>query len=671
MSRVLTSLLALGSLAGLCNTAIAAASREPESAALADGLVSYTERREPCSERSASRNAYFGDLHIHTGFSYDTRPFGTTVTPADVYRFARGSSIPVPPYDAGGTPRNTMKLRTPLDFAAVTDHSEFFGEFGLCSDPSSPVHDQKACQLVRGGAGDGMQIFVPALLTRSPRQVEAICGADGSACAGAAAPVWRVTRDMAEQAYDRSSRCSFTTFVGYEHTGTPDSNNYHRNVIFRNSIVPDRAISYIDTPRDRDLWKALADQCLDRLDGCDVLVIPHNSNLSSGAMFPSYAAGSETVESAREAARLRAAMEPVMEIFQHKGNSECVNGLPNILGTPDELCNFEQLRTVGERRDMFGGRSVVRFCQEGEIGRRGFTATGCISRNEFFRSVLLTGLQDQAAIGVNPYKFGAIASTDSHLGLAGATGEADWPGHLVDEAGLEGRLRAGFITPRSLDANPGGLAGIWAVENSRDALFEALRRREVFGTSGTRIQPRLFGGWEIATNACSLSDLPAHGYANGVPMGSDLRPGRSGQKPRLLASAVKDPDGAALQKLQIIKGWVDAGGAAHYSVHDVAEAKVAAAPIDLPTGKGGGGGASSLCAVFEDAAFRPGELAYYYLRVVEVPTLRWNWAQCVALPADERPAGCTNAAPKVIRELAWTSPIWFVPAEPESGADTP
>jgi hypothetical protein len=661
MRQAIESLLALAALAGLTGAASAQPAAGPKGAGSPEALVAYTEVREPCAERSTNRNAYFGDLHIHTGFSYDARPFGTTTTPADAYRFARGGSIAIPPYDAGGTPQGNLRLKTPLDFAAVTDHSEFFGEFGLCSDPSSPVYDQKACRLFRGGGPEGMQLFIGSLLTRSGSQLEAICGADPATCAGAAASVWGVTRDMAEQAYDRSSRCAFTTFIGYEHTGTPDSNNYHRNVIFRNGVVPDRAISYLDTPRDIELWTALADQCLDKLDGCDVLVIPHNSNLSSGAMFPSYAAGAETTASAKEAARLRAAMEPVMEVFQHKGNSECLNGLPGIVGAPDELCNFEQLRVTGERRDMFGVSSMVRFCREGEIGRRGFTLTGCISRNDFFRSVLLTGLQDEMALGINPYKFGAIGSTDSHLGLAGATDEASWTGHLVDEAELKGRLRAGFITPRSLEANPGGLAGVWAVENSRDALFQAIRRREVFGTSGTRIQPRLFGGWDIDRKACALADLPAHGYANGVPMGSDFRPGASRQKPRLLASAVKDPDGAPLQKLQVIKGWVDAEGQARYSVLDVATARETGATVDLKTGKRRGGGASSLCAVYEDIAFNPAEPAYYYLRVVEVPTLRWSWAQCLALPADERPTACSNDAPKAIQEMAWTSPIWYLP----------
>jgi hypothetical protein len=304
---------------------------------------------------------------------------------------------------------------------------------------------------------------------------------------------------------------------------------------------------------------------------------------------------------------------------------------------------------------------VVRFCEDGEIGQRGFSRVGCISRNDFFRSVLLTGLQDESVIGVNPYKFGVIGSTDTHIAAAGATDEAAWRGHLVTEAELPARLKKPVMSPQGLDGNPGGLAGIWAVENSRDALFEALRRREVFGTTGTRIRPRLFAGWDFAKNACDLENQAEYGYRMGVPMGSDLQASTSNRKPKLLATALKDPDGAALEKLQIIKGWIDADGQMHDQVIDIAGQKNAAGAIDLESGQWSGGGSSALCTVFEDADFDPAQPAYYYLRAVEVPTLRWNQAQCVALPTDQRPAGCENEAPKTTRELAWTSPIWYLP----------
>ena len=629
-------------------------------AATPETLVTYTEDREACTDRNANRNAYFGDLHIHTGYSYDARPFGVDTTPADAYRFARGEAIPIPPYDEDGNAQATLRLKTPLDFAAVTDHAEFFGEIALCADPASAVHDSSTCQ--------SLLQLVQMIRAPNPKRPAEICGEDGAACFDASISLWQLTREMAEAAYDRSDRCGFTAFVAYEYTGTPNGNNTHRNVIFRNGNVPDRATSYVEAPSDQALWTELTAQCVEGIPGCDVLAIPHNSNLSSGAMFPAYGARFESAASARQVAQLRNRMEPIMEVFQHKGNSECFNGLPDILGETDELCDMEQLRSITAAADDPDAQDVVRFCEAGEIGRGGMNRQGCISRNDFFRSVLLTGLQDQATIQVNPYKIGVIASTDTHISISGATGEREWPGHLVPETSLPRRLNKVTSFPVGLDANPGGLAGVWAVENSRDALFEALRSREVFGTTGTRIQPRLFGGWDIKMNACELDDRVEHGYQNGSPMGSDFNARPPGAKPRLLATAVQDPQSAQLQKLQIIKGWIDSDGKSHYKVIEVSRQHNDEGRIDLESGAWSGPGSSTLCAVFRDEEFDPGEPAYYYLRTVEVPTLRWSWAQCVALPVDERPAECKNDAPKTIQEMAWTSPIWYLPDGTQSAA---
>lgn len=663
MSHLLRLVRSSATVLGVGLAQVATWAAVPAAGAPVDDPVTYTERREVCANRTATRRAYFGDLHVHTGFSYDARPFGAMTTPADAYRFAKGEPIGVPPYDADGLPQARLQLGKRLDFAAVTDHAEFFGELALCTDPASAVYEAAACAGLRSGAGAGMLSFVRVLLARKPERLPEICGASGAACSAAAPSVWQVTRDMAEAAYDRSSRCEFTSFVAYEYTGTTDSNNYHRNVIFRNQQVPERPISYVEAPDDRELWAQLSVQCLDGVPGCDVLAIPHNSNLSTGSMFRSYIGTGAKHESARQLAKWRNAMEPVMEIFQHKGNSECFNGLPGILGGPDELCDMEQVLALGERTDRAGEKHTIRFCADDEAGTRGFSRLGCISRNDFFRSVLLTGLQDRSVIGINSYRLGAIGSTDTHISAPGATDERGYRGHLVDEAALPVRLGQAVASPRNLDANPGGLAGIWAVENSRDALFEALRRREVFGTTGTRIRPRLFGGWNFDQAACSRGDLAAYGYARGVPMGGDLGARQPQARATFIAAAVKDPDGAPLQKLQLIKGWVDATGALHYRVFDVAGSADDEAAIDLETGQWRGAGAPSLCAVFTDPEFDPAQPAYYYLRAVEVPSLRWSWAQCAALPAARRPAACENSAPKTLQELAWTSPIWYAPDE--------
>lgn len=626
-------------------------------------LVTYSEERAPCAVQSATRNAYFGDLHIHTGYSYDARPLGTKTTPADAYRFARGGSIAIPPYNQNGVPVGEMQLRRPLDFAAVTDHAEFFGEYALCADVENEAYGAEICAALRGESDKGTFPLVKIIVSPDPQRLPEICGEDGVACINASSSLWQKTKDMADSAYDRSADCSFTSFVGYEHTGTPGSNNTHRNVIFRNHQTPERAISYIEAPTGYQLREQLRRACTDAIPGCDVITIPHNTNLSAGAMFPDYTDSNSEADAQAHAAS-RNAMEPIMEIFQHKGNSECFNGLPDILGEPDELCDMEQMRVLGDIQDMTGKDYEVKFCEKGEIGFRGFLRVGCIAKNDFFRSVLLTGLQDEAALGINSYRIGAIASTDTHISIAGGTDERSWPGHLVDEATLEGRLTRMASVPRRLDTNPGGLAGVWAVENSRDALFDAMQQREVFGTSGTRIRPRVFAGWDIQSNACELKDMIAHGYARGVPMGGTLKRRESAGAPRFLVSALRDPDGAALQKLQLIKGWIDGGGQSHYRVIDVAGQENSAGTVNLDTGHWSGTGASSLCGVFTDSEYDPSEPAYYYLRAVEVPTLRWSWAQCIALKPNERPEECVNEAPKVIQEMAWTSPVWLSSAPP-------
>lgn len=626
-------------------------------------LVRYTEDREICADRNPYRNAYFGDLHIHTGYSYDARPYGTDLTPADAYRFAKGEPLGAPPYDEMGQPTQTIQLNKPLDFAAVTDHSEFFGEMRLCTDPTSEVYDTRTCWLVREGGPQGGTPFFPTIISQDPKRPADLCGEDGAGCDAPAKPLWQLTQDMANAADDKTSACAFTAFIGYEHTGTPNSNNYHRNVIFRNDQVPERAISYVETPRDHKLWNELNAQCVDGMDACEVVVIPHNSNISSGEMFPSYAVAFETEAEQRSMAEMRNEMEPIMEVFQHKGNSECLNGFPGILGEPDELCNVEQVRAIGDYVGNGGEPYTVRFCEDDEVGRRGFVRTGCISKNDFYRSVLLTGLQDEEKIGINSYKMGVIASTDTHIGLSGYTQEQGWVGHLVIETDPRFRLLDVNNMPRALDANPGGLAGVWAVENSRDALFESMKRREVFGTSGTRIKPRLFAGWDLDANACSITDTAAHGYTVGTPMGTDVTGHPTGRSLKLLATALRDPDAAPLQKLQVIKGWVDADGQSRYEVFDIAGEENEEGQVDLETGAWSGSGSDALCAVFEDPKFDPEQLAYYYMRAVEVPTLRWSWAQCAAMLVDIRPAECTNSAPKTIQELAWTSPIWYEPAQ--------
>ena len=652
----------------------------PSSAGLPIGAdVRYSEQRDPCASRDPFRNAYFGDLHVHTSYSYDARPLGVTTVPADAYRYARGEEILLPPHAAGDEPWRVRKIGPPLDFAAVTDHSEFFGELSLCADPASEAYASRSCDALRKGGPTAILVLVRGLSRDVPARSAEICGADGSRCLEAARNYWERTREMAEAAYDRSSSCSFTTFVAYEHSGTADSNAYHRNVIFRNAEAPALPISSFEAPADTELWERLTSECLDGVEGCDVLAIPHSSNLSSGTLFASSLAGSDSGQAAAFLAQRRNALEPVMEIFQHKGSAECFNGLPGILGGPDELCDMEEVRRY--YRGLPAENNPPPICGEGETGVGGSLNAGCVSKSDFFRSILLNGLQIGRERGVNPYKFGVIGSTDTHLSTSGDVDESGWRGHNVSETDLAERLTPSPVHPIGLYTNPGGLAGVWAVENSRDALFDALKRREVFGTSGTRIRPRFFGGWDIPTNACESVNpgsegvpapgegqeaflprrLAQTGYAGGVPMGGDLPAQSAAGAPRFIVAAERDPRSSPLQRLQVIKGWIDSSGRAHYKVHDAAGDADASGEIDLQSGAWSGPGRDALCAVFEDPDFDPAQPSYYYMRAVETPSLRWSWRQCLELPEARRPSECDNSAPKTIQELAWTSPIWYLP----------
>lgn len=661
--------------------AIAPQAAGQPSVTLAGSVVRYSEQREPCADRNPYRNAYFGDLHVHTSYSYDGRPLGVTTTPADAYRYARGEEIVLPPLRPGGAGTSVRRIGPPLDFAAVTDHAEFLGELSLCADESGAAYDSRSCRTYRKGGPPAILVLARGISQDPPTRNADICGEDGRQCREASASLWGRIRQMAEQAYDRSSSCEFTTFVAYEHSGTPDNNPVHRNVIFRNDRVPRLPASYFEAPTDAGLWDQLTGDCLEGVPGCDVLAIPHSSNLSSGTLFSSdaFGAGADSRQEARHSAHRRNRLEPVIEIFQHKGSSECFNGFPDILGGHDPLCDMEQIRRYFRGLPAEGNATPI--CEEGETGRGGALNIGCVSRNDFFRSVLLTGLQQEKAMGANPYKFGVIGSTDTHLSTSGAVDEGGWQGHNVPESELAERLTASRVHASGLYTNPGGLAGAWAVENSRDALFDALKRREVFGTSGPRIRPRLFGGWVYPANACesrnpgsegvpalvqgqdalAQRELIESGYADGVPMGGELPSRPSGGAPRFIAMAERDAESAPLLRLQLVKGWVDDSDQAHYRVFDIAGDVESSGDIDPESGTWSGPGYDQLCAVFEDPDFDPAQPGYYYMRAVEAPSLRWSWRQCLELPPERRPAECGNTAPKLVQELAWTSPIWYRP----------
>lgn len=619
--------------------------------------LQYTEDRQPCADRSPLRNPYFGDLHVHTSRSFDAVSAGTRATPRDAYDFARGREIGIPPFDADGKPFKSVRIDRPLDFMAVTDHAEFLGETGICTTKGSTGYNAQACENVRPGGHADARGFPAAITHQTPARSVELCGEEGNGCAAMAGVVWQETQAEAENAYDRSARCSFTAFIGYEYSATPGGSNLHRNVIFRNDKVPPRPISYLDEPDPVAMLRALNQACGKDVAGCQFVSIPHNSNLSNGKMFPPIAGNGEE---AKSSARLRANGEPIMEIIQHKGSSECANGLSATVGGPDELCDMEQVRQMGggneldmaRLKEIFGVEfPPVTDCEDPHtrnIQGFGTANKGCISSYDFARGALLLGLSEEKRLGVNPYHFGFIGSTDTHLGTGGNVRESNWTGHLGYETKLEQRLSLGFMPSNRL-GNPGGLAGVWAEENSRDAIFDSFKRKEVFATSGPRIRPRFFASSRFDSSLCADPDRIKKAYQLGVPMGGDLGRDSLQGRPRFLALASRDNAdwSVPLQKIQVVKGWLTGEGEKRFKVFDVVQADRTE-------------GATELCTVFEDPEFAPDQSAYYYMRVVEMPSKRWDAQQCQNAGTDT-PEACKDVGKNLIQEMAWTSPIWYRP----------
>jgi len=607
----------------------------------------HSESREPCASRDPLKRPFFGDLHVHTRYSLDASTQGTRTTPAQAYQFARGERVGIQPWTEEGVPLRSLQLSRPLDFAMVSDHAELIGEVHMCNSPDIEGYDSWQCLLYRHWPRGAYYLY--NYMATMQRTHLGMCGDNDERCLAASLQPWLEMQEAAERVYDRSAGCEFTAFVGYEWTGMDADNggNLHRNVVFRNAQVPELPISFIDQPAAHLLWDALKRDCIGLDNGCEALVIPHNSNLSAGSMFTGLADGGGPMSG--EYAATRARFEPLVEIMQHKGASECYfeAGV-----TEDELCAFEQLP-----EDNIAGLDVPPTPNTG-----------------FVRKVLADGLALERQLGVNPYQFGLVASTDTHLGTPGAVQEDRFLGH--GGAGVPAGVEIPPGLPDKLEYNPGGLAVLWAEENSRDALFDAMRRREAYGTSGPRIVSRFFAGWDFPADLCAAADRTERAYATGVPMGSILPAApRRDSRPAFLVAAsqdagTRDDPGTPLQRIQVVKGWLGADGTPRERVLDVAGSAANGASVDLSTCVASGPGHADLCTVWVDKDFDAAQPAFYYSRVVENPTCRWSQRLCVAAGVDcARPdtigegfEGC--CAPEhrpVVQERAWSSPIWYRP----------
>ena len=634
-----------------------------------------------CADFDELRQPFWGDTHIHTELSFDANMQGTRTTQEDAYAFARGEAIPLQPYDADGNPTRMAQLDRPLDFVMLSDHAEFLGTLVVCNDPDSPGYDggqcvdYRAAQAFDADPQDVVFIFVEINgLTAFPPEdahYPELCGPSDQYCLEAGMDVWGEIVNGAEVAYDRSDSCQFTSFPGYEWSGGPGAKNLHRNVMFKNGNVMDLPYSYFDEPYAEGLWARLQEECIDAGTGCDALTIPHNSNLSEGTYFENKMANGQPFTA--EYVATRNAMEPIIEIYQHKGASECLPGET----VSDELCGFE----------------ILPFSNLATTNQETITPP---DPRGFLRAAYGEGMKLEASLGTNPFQYGITAATDTHISASGSVAEDDFKGH-----GGAGRPNRFLPPPEGFPEieylSPGGLTAVWAEENAREAIFSAIRRKETFGTSGPRIVVRMFGGWGYPSVLCSADDLASQGYAGGVAMGGTLEPQPGSSAPMFVVSAKQDVMGVPLQRIQIVKGWLE-GADYQVKVYEVAGNPDNGASVDLDTCAPQGGGFGDLCNVWQDPDFDPSERAYYYARVIENPTCRWTTYQCTQKNYDcdnplreidfdccDPTAGlnvdwcnaidcsdpdtlpptdarcCLPRVEPIIQERAWTSPIWYQP----------
>ena len=588
---------------------------------------------------------YWGDVHLHTNYSWDAYGTGNaSVTPDQAYRFARGLPIIHPAL------KMTVQIRRPLDFLAVTDHAIMLGTQALLDqrDPkllATPwgkkflaIHKEKP---IGGVMAEGGRLGVMAGPNEKRPERDEMMGQVFSP--EIRAQTWDAEISAAEKNYQPGK---FTTLIGWEWTATPGMRNLHRCVITdadgeaARKFIP---FNNFQSQRPEDLWKFFTETR--EKTGIDFISIPHNSNLSGGLMFDVVDSDGRPISA--EYARMRMRWETEVEITQGKGTSEI---LPALAPT-DEFANFEIWQRLLLPQPMPA------------------------SPHDYVRTALMEGISFENKIGVNPYKFGFIGATDSHTGMS-AVQESNFQGHFVADATPEQRLaeakpgaKQPFIFP-AWKLGASGRAAVWATENTRQGIFDAFKRKEVYGTSGTRIELRFFGGFKFRRGDARARDIAGVGYRKGVPMGGDLTSAPGNRSPSFLIYAAKDPLSGNLDRVQVIKGWVDADANTQQRIYNVAwsgkrslDANGGLPPVGNTVDEQNASftntiGATQLATVWTDPDFNPAQLAFYYVRVLEIPTPRHSLYDAVALGI---PASDTGE-PASIQERAWSSPIWYTPA---------
>ena len=587
------------------------------------------------ADPNPDKDVYFGEQHIHTSWSFDAYIFGNTkATPADAYNYAKGKPLK----HALGF---DMQIEQPLDWMGVTDHSEYVGVIQQANDPST--------DLAKSALGKELQVKTPAdvqrIYLKLGRTMTANQPIKELVSPQLMSSVWGRNNEMADAANEPGK---FTAFNAYEWTSTPNSRNMHRNIYFKDAAhLPASPFSSFDSEAPEDLWAWMDKQ---REAGIELLAISHNANLSDGLMYPTEVdSKGRPIDEAWAESRMR--NEPLIEIKQIKGASET----HPLLSPNDEFANFEIMTyLLGDPSGRFDG-----------------------IRGSFVRDALRNGLALEDTRGFNPYKPGFVGGSDSHNAAAPYRQGNFYGGHGAADGDMKGRLEGKMFA--GLDPkyeNPAGLSALWAEENTRDSLFEAMKRKETYATSGTRIKVRFFGGQDFAEADLRGENWVRGAYQKGVPMGSDLPSTGSDKAPSFLVWAVKDPTSGSLDRVQIVKGW-SASGQSFEKVYDVAwsgdrkpdpvtgKVPAIASTVDIENATYENSvGSVELSTVWNDPDFDPSVHAFYYARVLEIPTPRWTTIQ-----AKEVGVKVSEVVPATVQERAWTSPIWYAPDESKERAE--
>ena len=596
----------------------------------------------PYAGRQFPQRVYWGDTHVHTSYSVDAGAFGCRLDPADAYRFAKGNEITA-------SSGQRVRLSRPLDFLVVSDHSDGFGFFPaifagdakIMADPQG----RRWNEMIHGGQGAAaaieiIQNFGKGTISKAIFPVPGMESYQST---------WEKVIKAADDANDPGR---FTAFIGFEWTSNTMGNNLHRNILFRDNgnkaILVEPFVTQKPYGSDNpvDLWKWMS--AYETKTGGRVLALAHNGNLSNGTMFPmvdSFTGKPIT----REYATTRAQRERIYEVTQIKGDGET----HPFLSRNDEFANFERWDKGNLDLSTVKKQEMLEF--------------------EYARSALKNGLKLEQELGVNPYKFGMVGSTDTHTALSAVDEDNFWGKTSSSEPSPERASHPFIKTPNATimgwEQTSSGYAAVWASDNTREALFDAMQRKEVYATTGPRMIVRFFAAWDFDAADANTRNPAVIGYKKGVPMGGDLNKAPNGKAPTFLVAALKDPIGANLDRLQIIKGWLDGKGETHEQIYDVVwsgdrlqDAKTGKVPavgdtVDVANATYSNTiGASELIKVWKDPQFDASQRAFYYLRVLEIPTPRWTAYDAkyfgIKLPPE---------VPMKLQERAYTSPIWYTP----------